>query len=121
MEKSYDEIYEAAALAGMLAGEAAKPTPMTVTEVNIADEPVGASWYVPEGACGFAWVVIKGNTGFGRWAKKQGLARNNYGGGLAISVREFNQSVERKEAYAYAFASTLKQNGVDAYADSRLD
>lgn len=121
MQKSFQEIYELAAYHGMMAGEAVTPTPISVTPVNFANEPVGPSWHVPEGLCGFAWVTFKGNTGFGRWAKKEGLARKQYGGGLAISVSEFNQSVARKEAYAYAFAKTLREHGITAYADSRLD
>ena len=91
---------------GMAAGNAARPTPMRLVEADIWGRPKpGAEVYTEnEGPCGFAWVWIAGNTTFGRWAKKQGLARTSYPRGLQISCHEFNQSMERKEAYALAYA-----------------
>jgi hypothetical protein len=79
------------------------------------------SWYVSEGCCGFAWIEFKGTTPWARWAKKAGKARKNYPTGYSIWVSEFGQSVDRKEAYAKAFAKVLKEHGVEAYANSRLD
>src|SRR5437763_1741627 len=71
---------------------------------------------------GFAWVVVRpGNGHFARWARKYGKGRAGYGGGLHIWVREFNQSITRKEAYAIAFAEILREAGVRAFSDSRLD
>ena len=102
--------------AGLDAGFASRPTPMVVT-----DQVRNQSWLVDEGACGFAWINFKGNTAFGRWAKKAGVARPAYGGGLQVWVREFGQSVDRKSAYAGAYAQVLKDAGIDAYAGSRLD
>jgi hypothetical protein len=49
------------------------------------------------------------------------IGRKNYGSGWCISVRDFNQSLTRKEVYAHAFAEVLRANGVDAYVDSRMD
>ena len=63
----------------------------------------------------------KGNTAFGRWAKKMGVAKKAYGGGLQIWISDFNQSMERKYAYARAFAASLEAHGIDAFADSRMD
>jgi len=100
--------------AGMAALEAATPRPMTVTGG-------GKSWHVPEGVCGFAWIKIKGNTAFGRWAKKAGVASKSYPTGLMIWVGVGGQSYERKTAYAGAYAKVLTEAGITAYANSRLD
>ncbi len=107
-------IFDAAHQAGHEAATKVVPEPMTV---------VGAKqiWHVPEGMCGFAWVVFKGNTSFGRWALKNKLARKAYSGGLHLWVSDYEQSYDRKSAYAAAFAEVLRKHGVDAYADNRLD
>lgn len=42
-------------------------------------------------------------------------------GGLQYWVSQGGQSMQRKEAFARAFASVLKANGIDAFADSRMD
>lgn len=76
--------------------------------------------------CGFAWVTMPGNTGFGRWIVKEGIGRKHYGGGVGPWVREFGQSHERKLAYAQAYADVVNDSGIlgpdkKAYADGRLD
>ena len=105
---------EQAHAAGMQALQAAAPVPMVVVGA-------GAAYVVEEGACGFAWVTCKGNTKFARWAKAAGVARPSIMGGLRINVWEGGQSMARKEAYAHAYAATLRAAGVDAYAHSRMD
>ena len=57
--------------AGMAAGNAARPTPMHLVEADIWGRPKpGAEVHcISEGPCGFAWVWLKGNTPFGKWAK----------------------------------------------------
>jgi hypothetical protein len=107
--------------AGMKAGYEVRPTPMIVSEADIQGNRIGKSWYVDDGACGFAWIAFKGNTAFGKWAKAQGIARPHYPSGLCVWVGEFGQSVDRKSAYAGAYAQVLRDAGIDAYADSRLD
>lgn len=109
--------------AGMAALVAAKPTPMVITEADIFGRPKpGAQrYYESEGPCGFAWIHFAGNTEFGRWAKKNDVARADYPKGLCVWVSEGGQSVERKEAYARAYAAVLKEAGIDCYANSRLD
>ena len=114
-------IHAKAHMEGMKAGLKALPVPMTVCEADLMGNPIGRSWTVSEGACGFAWVTFAGNTPWGRWAKAQGIASKGYPKGLQIWVSEFNQSVARKEAYAYAYAKVLREHGVEAYAHSRLD
>jgi hypothetical protein len=44
-----------------------------------------------------------------------------YPTGYDIWVGGFGQSMARKEAYAGAFAKVLKDNGIDAYMQSRMD
>lgn len=114
-----------ATAAGMAALVAAKPTPMVVGQAtSLFGNEIDYSkptYYEPEGACGFAWVHFAGNTAFGKWMKKMGYARDDYPKGLCVWVREGGQSIERKEAYAAAYAKVLKAHGIEAYADSRLD
>lgn len=120
---NFQEIYNRAHAAGLAAGAAITPQPMTVMEVDLDDVRIPGTpvYHVAEGLCGFAWVTVKGNTAFGKWAKKNDLARPDYPSGLAFWVHEFNQSVARKEAYAGAFAKVLRENGIVAYSHSRLD
>ena len=79
------------------------------------------TYFVADGLCGFAWVGFAGNTAFGRWAKAEGIADKAYGGGLHFWIREFGQSVQRKEVFAGTIAGVLRNNGIEAYASSRLD
>jgi hypothetical protein len=111
---AYEALFAKAHAAGMAAGEACQPTPMMVSEANyLTGKPEGQSWYVPEGACGFAWVKVRpGNKGFGHWLNKTGKARASYQGGVQVRVGQFGQSIARKEAYASAFAEVLQAAGV---------
>lgn len=121
----FAKIAAAAYNAGMAAGEGAIPEPMYVVErVNPWDDNSAvkkADAPIMDGVCGFAWVWIKGNTAFGRWAKAKGIAYKGYPTGLNISVRAHGQSLTRKEAHAHAFAAVLKAAGIEAYAESRID
>jgi len=117
----FSQIHKQAHEAGMKAGTEALPAPMTVFEADIQGNPIGKVWHVSEGACGFAWVQFKGNTAWGKWAKEQGIASPAYPKGLQIWVSEFNQSITRKEAYAYAYAKVLNDAGIEAFVNSRLD
>ena len=122
---NFNEVYAEARKAGMSAAEACVPTPMIVCEHSnpLDDNSPISREYAPVmgGVCGFAWIKFPGNTAFGRWAKKQGLARSSYPTGLQIWVSEYGQSMEKKEAFAYAFAEVLRKHGIKAYADSRMD
>ena len=117
----FKQLHEQAHEAGMKAGSEITPHFMVVSESDLLGKPIGKAWFVPEGACGFAWVAFKGNTAWGKWAKAQGIASNGYPKGLQIWVHQFNQSIDRKEAYAQAYAQVLKMAGIEAYAGSRLD
>lgn len=106
---------------GLEAGYAVNPRPMVVVESDIEGKPRGQSYYCSEGLCGFAYVnLTKGNSSFALWAKRQGYFRKGYKV-TTMSVSDFNQSVERKEAYAHAYAQVLRNAGIDCYASSRLD
>jgi len=105
-------IYNEARIAGLKAVKDLVVTPMIV----------GGYEPVLDGVCGFAWIVIKpANCAFANWARREGLGRTGYGGGLHIWVGDFDQSYEKKQAYAWAFAEVLRNAGYMAYSDGRLD
>ena len=102
--------------AGSLAMVTHTPTPMTVVGG-------GERYFVSEGACGFAWVKLYGvklSTKVGKEFKACGFSKS-YTGGLQYWVSGGGQSIERKEAFARAFAKVLTDRGFTAYADSRMD
>lgn len=110
----FQSIYNEAHEAGMKAGNGFNCQPMTVTGH-------GNTYFVPDGVCGFAEIRFPGNTAWGRWAKKAGVAQKSYNGGNYIWVSEFGQSMQRKEAYARAFVEVLKKHNIEAYSTSRMD
>jgi len=112
----FEALTAAAHAAGIKAGRECRPIPMIVCDST--GEPIEC---VDDGACGFAWVAFAGNTAWGRWAKKQGIAGSHYPSGLCVWVSEFGQSVDRKEAFANAYAQVLRNAGIEAHAGSRLD
>ena len=98
---------------------------------------------VDEGVCGFAWIEINPATGaFTKWVKKN---RERFGGqwhkqkyymgatgmdfgiyngypkGLHMGVRLFGQGMTRKAAYCAGFANVLREAGINAYANNRMD
>lgn len=79
--------------------------------------------YVEDGVCGFAWISVKpGNSRFANWLKKNKIAdKDRYYGGVSIWVSEFNQSMQKKAAYAGAFAKVLRDSGIRATSASRMD
>jgi len=112
--------------AGMAAGRAAVPPTMIVrrhTDPLNDASPVANEWIVPEGPCGFSWVTVRpGNSRAARvMAETLGARINSYEGGMMLWVGEFNQSMVRKEAFAHAFAETLRAEGIRAFAGSRMD
>jgi hypothetical protein len=74
--------------------------------------------------CGFAWVKIrvKGSTKMGKALKTMGfdLAWN---GGLDLwnPSGHGTQSMDVKEAGAYAYAKVMQEHGIACYAQSRAD
>ncbi len=113
---TFDASYANAVKAGLMAGSDTQPTPMIVGQAkslysNEIDE-TKKSYYVSDGVCGFAWIIVKpGTSRFARWLKKMGYARpDSYYGGVSIWISEYNQSMARKEAHAAAMAKALKDD-----------
>lgn len=124
----YPRILNEARIAGLEAVQKLQVTPMVVTshESPMDDSsPVKQEWFVADGVCGFAWVTLRpANSAFANWLKKNHGEQwrvDSYTGGLKLWVSEFNQSMQRKEAYAYAFAGILQKYGFKASSDSRMD
>jgi hypothetical protein len=119
------DIYQQAHYQGNVAVEMANVTPMIVQqrENPLNDESrLVKEYYVNDGVCGFASVTVKpANSKFAKYLVENGLGRKGYGGGVCMSIRQFNQSLQKKEAYAYAFASVLNEHGIKAYVESRID
>ena len=114
--QAFQEIVDKAYEAGIAAGYRARPIPMYVISQGI---PIDR---IDDGACGFAWITVRpANSSFAIWAKKQGLMRPMYGGGVTYWVSVFGQSVDRKAAFAGAYAKVLRENGIQATAGDRLD
>jgi len=125
--KTPQEIYSEAHSAGLAAGHGCTPTPMVVGQPTT---PLGNdidyekdTYYVADGVCGFAWVNIKPARGkFVKFLKDNNIGRKDcYYGGYTVWVSEFGQSMHRKENYARAFTSVLRENGLTAYNMSRMD
>jgi hypothetical protein len=109
--------------AGRKALEECTPQPMGVVEPS-----TGKQWHVPEGMCGFAWVTVTpGNSSLAHYLKREHGWEKAYRGGVQRWVSEGGQSIERKEAFASAFAKVMREEltgrvpGVNIYAGSRLD
>jgi hypothetical protein len=121
---NHRELWERALFSARQAHANALPTPMTVVEkVGVSNQNTGRSWYVSEGACGFAQVSVRpANSSFAIWALKNAGFRKAYGGGITFSTN-FNgsQSIDRADAAAEAAATVLREAGIKAYASSRLD
>lgn len=119
----FHSLWDQAMAKGREAAMAMTPTPMGVVSADIFGKPLpGAKVEViSEGPCGFAWIKFKGNTAFGRWAKRELRARSAYPSGLCIAIHDYNQSMQRKEAHARAAVRFLKDNGIDVWSESRLD
>lgn len=118
-------IYQQAHYKGNAAVEMTTVTPMIVQQranpLNDNSELI-REYYVSDGVCGFASVNVKpANCKFAKFLVANGLGRKSYSGGVSMSVRDFNQSLTKKEAYAYAFASVLNEHGIKAYVESRMD
>lgn len=134
---SAKKIYEDAVKAGEEALSRCKPQPMVVCQhSNMVDDssPVEQSWFVEGGVCGFAWITVGCKSGKARQfinaLKKAGYAgddvglpfgKDSYYGGYKYWVGYGGQSMERKIAFANAFAKVLEKNGIECCVDSRMD
>ena len=127
----FRKLWKLAREAAMKAGQEAVPTPMIVgtptpdtffaPEGEAKLDPGKPQYFVEDGVCGFAWVNVPGNSSFGRWLKKNGYGRKGYPKGIDVSIHEFGQSMQRKEAAARAMAEVLRKGGVKARSQSWMD
>jgi hypothetical protein len=116
----YVEAYEAGLKAG---NEVGVPKFIVGDAIGLSNEiDYSKPTYVLNGLCGFAWVNIKPARGaFVNYLKSRNVGSKGYYGGYEIWVSEFGQSVDRKQAFATAFAEVLRKYGIEAYGASRLD
>lgn len=133
MKITEEQIWSQAFEVGEKKAKATVPEPMIVGTPktffgNEIDE-TKKTYFVQGGVCGFGWVVIKPATGkFVKWLKAQNIGCKNYGGGYRVSAHpQFTkssplcQSLEINEAWASGFAEVLREYGIQAYAESRMD
>lgn len=130
-------ILQEAQNAGRAAMDACIPQPMVVQQhASVLDDnsPVKKQWVVPQGVCGFAWVVVKckgPGVKFINALKKAGIAggenshcdfsKSSYHKGFYHHIHDGGQSYEKKSAYARAFAEVLSKHEIPCYSGSRLD
>jgi hypothetical protein len=120
-------LWNAADAAGKAAANAKVPVPMVVVErANpLNDNSAIVKRYAPiaGGVCGFAWLSIRpANSAFVNWLKKQGIGRlDTYAGGWKVWCGDYSQSMEKKEAYVNTVAKVLREAGINAYGESRMD
>ena len=119
--------------AGVAAVEQLKVIPMIVgEETSFLSGKIDYSkptYFVEDGVCGFAWVNVypanKGNTKLGKEERKlletAGFSKNEYERCHQLWISDYNQSMQKKEAYAGAYAKVLRDYGFRAYSGSRLD
>lgn len=125
--EQFQILFDKAWAAGREAAQSAQVVPMIVghptsplgDDIN-PDKPV---YFVEGGVCGFAWVSVRpGNCSFANWLKKNDLGRtDSYAGGVVVSISDYGQSLQRKESHAHAMAKVLRDAGIKAYGESRID
>ena len=118
-------LYAAAHNAGNAAVQSATIAPMVIQQranpLNDRSDLV-KQYYVEDGVCGFASIIVKpANSAFAKYLALNCGARKSYYGGISLSVQAFNQSLQKKEAYAHAFAEVLTAAGIKAHVESRMD
>lgn len=139
-EQRFQDLYDRAKRAGADAADAARPRAMVVgTPRNLMGSLAGGDdggfredkpvYVVPDGPCGFGWVVLYAERGgesrrFVNYLRKRGLARHSeYEGGYLIWPPPVTQSLARNAAWAQGFAEVLRGEveGLRAYGQSRID
>lgn len=131
--ETFQIICEEANVAGNKAVESARIIPMVVGQEThfMSGEMIPESMeYVADGVCGFAWVEVypeyKGHTRLGKQERKV-LEQSGFQKDWASSkkytlwISDFDQSMQKKEAYALAYADVLREHGIKAAGRSRMD
>jgi len=116
--------------------ECPAPQPMIVghpsTPLGNDVDPTKPMWYVADGVCGFAYVILEsGRTGFAQWLLKNGLGSKWWSNGRTKGVvvntfprlgfAEPGQSFEKNKFVAQKVAARLRAEGIDAWVDARID
>jgi hypothetical protein len=129
----FELVCEKADAAGRAAVEKLQVVPMIVgQETGFFSGKIDytkPTYYVEDGVCGFAWVDVypeyKGNTRLGKEERRileaNGFKKKFEGSAYYKWVSDYNQSMQKKEVYARAFAEILRENAIKAYSGSRLD
>jgi hypothetical protein len=125
MKINLSDLYQSAHAAGNAAVESTVVRPMIVhwhgDPVSL-DGEIKQTYVVDDGVCGFASVIVKpANSAFAKYLKDNHGAYKSYYGGVSLSIHDFNQSLQKKEAYAKAFAGVLVDAGINAHYESRMD
>jgi hypothetical protein len=93
-------------LAGLAAVAAFTPDMMVVRDHD------GNTWRVEGGPCGFARVEVRPRTSaWAKWLLGAGWRSSDYFKCVTLNISDFGQSMQRKEAYAAAFAAYLTACG----------
>lgn len=101
----WQAIFDLASEAGHVAAAACVPTPMTISGGEL----------IMEGECGGAYVNVRdARKGFARWLKTSENGEHGYPSGMSVYANSEGQSVDRAGAYAEAFATVLRRNGIEA-------
>jgi hypothetical protein len=132
-DAQWRKIYNDADAAGKAAVAKLNVVPMIVGSPPDNDplsdriDPTKKTYFVADGVCGFAWISINpGNSPFANYCKRIGVAKKGGAGsgmgGAYIWVSDYTQSLQKKEAYANAFAKSCRDAGINrVYASSRMD
>jgi len=107
-------LYQRAHAAGLKAADGAAPRRLIV-------EP-GERWENETDVKGFAWAnVSPGNSGFGAWLVRSGVAHASYSGGVDVYAPGLGTALAPQDAYAAMFARIVREAGVTCRARDRLD
>jgi hypothetical protein len=93
----------------------------TVTPMTVVDPRANRAYVVEGGVCGFAWVEVprqEGAKALLTAMAEKGLVAYHKGRAM---VSHYGQSMTRAEAFAYAFADSLRASGYDVRPGSRID
>lgn len=84
---------------------------------------IAADQFTYDGWCGFAHVSVHpAHCNFAKWLVKNKLASySQIGKGVRMYVGDFDQSLDKKTAYAGAFSRVLIDAGVKSKSHSKID
>ena len=124
--KTLSDMFDYAHQKGLEAGREHKPQSVVFGSPStpLGDDVDLSKPYdvVDDGVCGFAWVrILPGTCQAARFAKEKWNGRKGHPSGVSVFCHEFNQSMERKYAYALAFATVLCDYGFLAVPEARMD